>query len=77
MNHDHFIVSPGKKIRLKDYDSGFTGAYETEEEASAKLRNDVDRLAKYQEVLYAQDTHALLVILQQWTRPARMARSGT
>ena len=64
MNHDHFIVSPGKKIRLKDYDSGFTGAYETEEEAFAKLRNDVDRLAKYQEVLYAQDIHALLVILQ-------------
>ena len=20
MNHDHFIVPPGKKIRLKDYD---------------------------------------------------------
>src|SRR5450759_4653640 len=64
MNHDHFIVSPGKKIRLKDYDSGFTGAYETEEEASAKLRHDVDRLAKYQDVLYAENTYALLVILQ-------------
>lgn len=24
MNHDHFIVPPGKKIRLKDYDPGFT-----------------------------------------------------
>ena len=64
MNHDHFIAPPGKKIRLKDYDPGFSGAYKTEEEASAKLQNDVKRLAKYQEVLYAQGTRALLVILQ-------------
>jgi len=26
MNHDHFIVPPGKKIRLKDFGAGFTGA---------------------------------------------------
>ena len=64
MNHDHFIVPPGKKIRLKDYDPGFTGSYKTKEEASAKLRKDVKRLAKYQDVLYAQNTYALLVMLQ-------------
>ena len=64
MNHHHFVVPPGKRIRLKDYDPGFTGVYKTEEEASAKLQKDVNRLAKYQDVLYAQDTYALLVILQ-------------
>lgn len=64
MKHGHFIVPPGTKIRLKDYDPGFTGAYKTKEEASAKLRKDINRLAISQDVLYAQNTYALLVILQ-------------
>ena len=64
MNHDHFIVPPTKKIRLEDYDPGFTSHYKNKDEASAKLRKDIERLAKYQDVLYAQNTYALLIILQ-------------
>jgi PPK2 family polyphosphate:nucleotide phosphotransferase len=64
MNHDHFVVPPGKQIRLKDYDPGFTSHYENKDEASAKLRKDIRRLAKYQDVLYANKTYALLVMLQ-------------
>jgi PPK2 family polyphosphate:nucleotide phosphotransferase len=64
MNHEHFIVPPDKKIRLKDYDPGFTANYETKDEALVKLQQDVGRLAKYQDVLYAQNTHALLIIFQ-------------
>jgi len=64
MNHDHFIIRPGTTIRLKDYDPGFTSHYKNKDEASAKLRKDIKRLAKYQNVLYAQDTYAVLVILQ-------------
>ena len=64
MNHEHFIVPPGRKIRLKDYDPGFTAHYQNKNEASAKLRKDVKQLAKYQAVLYAQNTYALLVVLQ-------------
>ncbi len=64
MNHDHFIVPPAKKILLKDYDPGFAAHYKNKTEASAKLRKDIERLAKYQDVLYAQNTFSLLVILQ-------------
>lgn len=64
MNHKHFIVPPGKKIRLKDYDPGFTDHYKNKDEASAKLRKDVKRLAKYQDILHAQNNYALLVVLQ-------------
>jgi PPK2 family polyphosphate:nucleotide phosphotransferase len=64
MNHEHFIVPPGKRIHLKDYDPGFTAHYQDKNEASAKLRKDVRQLAKYQRVLYAQNTYALLVVLQ-------------
>jgi PPK2 family polyphosphate:nucleotide phosphotransferase len=64
MKHDHFIVPPGKHIRLDDYDPGYTSHFESEDEASAKLQKDVARLAKYQDILFAQDTYALLIILQ-------------
>jgi PPK2 family polyphosphate:nucleotide phosphotransferase len=64
MHHDDFLVLPGTKIRLKDYDPGFTGEFKHKEEASGKLRKDLKRLAKYQDMLYAQNTYALLVVLQ-------------
>ena len=64
MNHEHFIVPPGKKIRLKDYDTGYTGKFKDKGEAAEKLEADIKRLAKLQDVLYAQNTHALLIIFQ-------------
>jgi PPK2 family polyphosphate:nucleotide phosphotransferase len=64
MNHAHFIVPPGKPIRLEDYDPGFTGHFESEDEAARKLSADVGKLANYQDLLYAQSTYALLIILQ-------------
>ena len=64
MNHDPFIVPPGKKVRLKDFDPGYTGKYQKKEEAREKLIADIDRLAAYQDILYAQDSQALLIIFQ-------------
>ena len=64
VNHDHFLVPPGKKISLKNYDPEFTSHYKDKDEASVKLRKDVRRLAKYQNILYAQNTYAVLVMLQ-------------
>ena len=64
MNHDHFIVPPGKTISLKDYDPKFTAHYQNKDEASAKLRKDIKLLAKYQDMLFAQNNYALLVVLQ-------------
>lgn len=64
MNHDPFLVSPGKKVRLKDFDSAYTGKYKKKEDAREKLVADVARLAEYQDILYAQDSQALLVIFQ-------------
>jgi PPK2 family polyphosphate:nucleotide phosphotransferase len=64
MNHDHFLVPPGKKISLKDYDPDYTGEFENKEQAETKLREDVQKLASYQDVLYAQNTYSLLIIFQ-------------
>ena len=64
MNHKRFLVAPGRTMRLKDHEPGFTGKYEQEEQAAAALEKNIKRLAKYQDMLYAQNTHALLLILQ-------------
>lgn len=64
MNHKNLIVPSEKKIRLEDYDPAYTGKYTASEEAGKKLAEDLGRLAEMQNILYAQDTYALLVIFQ-------------
>jgi PPK2 family polyphosphate:nucleotide phosphotransferase len=67
-----FRVTPGKKVDLKDYDPGWTGtkalarleADELKEKAKALVQEDLEALAKAQEVLYASDTWSVLVIFQ-------------
>jgi PPK2 family polyphosphate:nucleotide phosphotransferase len=63
--YDMLLVPPGKKISLKkDYDPGFTGDLVKKKEAKELLAEGIQRLAEYQNMLYAQNTYALLIILQ-------------
>ncbi|KAB8333190.1 polyphosphate kinase 2 family protein [Scytonema tolypothrichoides VB-61278] len=64
MNVAPFIVKPGSKISLKDYDSNYTGHFQNKADAQGKLEADIQQLKKYQNVLYAQNTYALLIIFQ-------------
>ena len=64
MTRSPFIIEPGTKLRLADHDPGFTGEFTDKKDARAKLKKDVERLAKYQELLYVQNSWAVLVILQ-------------
>jgi len=64
MNHDQFLVPRDAKIELKDYDPGLTAPYKSKEEAAEKLQADIAKLAQWQAKLYAQNTFALLIILQ-------------
>ena len=64
MNHKNFIVPPGRKIDLKDFDPAFTSGYKNKEDAQAKLEADVERMAKQQDMLYASRKYALLIIMQ-------------
>jgi PPK2 family polyphosphate:nucleotide phosphotransferase len=59
------VVPPGSNISLKkDYDSGWAPAGLSKSKAEKKLRAGTARLAHYQDMLYAQDTYALLIIFQ-------------
>lgn len=64
MNYAPFIVKPDSKISLKDYDPDYTGDFQKKADAQGKLEADIQQLQKYQNVLYAQNTYALLIIFQ-------------
>ena len=59
-----FLVKPGTKIKLKDFDPSYTGRYEQKEEISAEFIKLNEKLLKFQEILFAQHKHKILVILQ-------------
>jgi PPK2 family polyphosphate:nucleotide phosphotransferase len=60
-----FAVPPGKKISLRqDYDPTYKADYLDKSTAASKLEEGIATLAKYQDMLYAQNTYALLIILQ-------------
>ncbi|RUQ37075.1 MAG: polyphosphate kinase 2 family protein [Candidatus Competibacteraceae bacterium] len=61
----HIMVPPGHKISLhKDYDPAFTANFKNKKAASKKLAANIAELAEYQDILYAQDTYALLIVFQ-------------
>ena len=64
MKQNGFLVPPEKKIKLSRYDPGFSGKFKTKDEAQEKLSADIETLAGLQDVMYAQDTYALLLIFQ-------------
>ena len=64
MNTEHFLAHPGKKLNLKDYPTDFTGDYKEKKDAEKDLQKNIKRLAELQDVLYAQNIHALLIIFQ-------------
>ena len=60
----HHRVRPGTRVRLGRIDPADTGKHADEAAARAKLGQDIARLAKLQDVLYAERRHAVLVVLQ-------------
>ncbi|MEA5477065.1 polyphosphate kinase 2 family protein [Pseudanabaena galeata UHCC 0370] len=60
-----FIVPPERKISLtKDYDPSYKADHLKKSKAKGQLKESIKALAEYQDVLYAQNTHAVLIIFQ-------------
>jgi PPK2 family polyphosphate:nucleotide phosphotransferase len=64
MNLESLIVKLGSQIKLKDYDPKYTGDLKNKTLAKELLGLGIKKLQKYQDMLYAQNTYALLIILQ-------------
>jgi PPK2 family polyphosphate:nucleotide phosphotransferase len=61
---DRYRVSDGRRFDLAGIDPEDTAGIDSKEAAQERLARGTARLAKLQEVLYAQDRWALLVVLQ-------------
>jgi len=64
VKQNEFIVRPGSSPSLKNYDTAFTGGFTDEHQAHEKFETDCVEMAELQDKLMAQESHALLVILQ-------------
>jgi PPK2 family polyphosphate:nucleotide phosphotransferase len=60
---DRLIAPPGRKITLKHYRPDWT-AHIRKEDARDRLADGIRKMALQQDMLYAQDTYAILLIFQ-------------
>src|SRR5579864_680806 len=67
-----FLVKPHTKVRLRDWDTAWAGTAplrnlkgdELEQEARETIHRNLQELSRAQELLFASDRYALLIVLQ-------------
>lgn len=61
--YDKFIVRPSEKVKLKEYDTAYTAGMKKNEGVKL-LKKNVEELASYQELFWADNSYSLLIVLQ-------------
>ena len=61
---EKFLVKPGEKITLKDFDTEYTGEELSKKDAEALLESSRKHLAELQDCLYAHNQFRILIIFQ-------------
>lgn len=64
MKTDWFLVPHNKVIKLKEFDTSFTGEFKGKNEAKEKLEKDIKEMARLQDMLYASNKYGLLLVFQ-------------
>jgi len=64
MDTSKFKVSPGKKVKLSDYQTDYSGDIESKKDAGKLLKANIKKMAELQDRLYAHDRYGLLIIFQ-------------
>jgi PPK2 family polyphosphate:nucleotide phosphotransferase len=59
-----FRVKPGQKLRLNKLDPAYAGKHESEADAKEEAEHCLKKLARQQDLLYAEHKHSVLVVLQ-------------
>jgi len=59
-----FLINPHARVKLAKISSSSTGDFKSEEAAKAVLVKHREQLAEFQEVFYANQSKALLIVLQ-------------
>jgi PPK2 family polyphosphate:nucleotide phosphotransferase len=61
---ENLLVKPNHKVKLKDYDTGYTCGFKDKEDAAEMLELDIKRISELQDKLYASNTYSMLIIFQ-------------
>jgi PPK2 family polyphosphate:nucleotide phosphotransferase len=59
-----FRVKPGKRVRLRDYDTAWTGGQRSKSKIAELMDDNLERLAAAQDRLWISGNYALLIVLQ-------------
>ena len=72
-----FRVPPGKKVELSEWPTGVKPICKSKEQYQKLLAEHVAQLSSQQQLLYASNRHAVLLIFQAMDAAGKMAPSGT
>jgi PPK2 family polyphosphate:nucleotide phosphotransferase len=64
MKTDKFLVPEFGKVDLGDHPTDYTGDYKDKDAAAEDLAKNISKMAELQDVLYAQNSQALLIVIQ-------------
>lgn len=64
MTEQAYSLPPGERYHLNAVDPGTSGTYKNKREARDPIKQNLERLNALQSMMYAQDKHALLIVLQ-------------
>ena len=59
-----FIVPTGKKVEIADYDPDYTAGLKDKDSANGILEDNIKKLRELQQLLYAENKNAFLIVLQ-------------
>ncbi|MFZ0534053.1 MAG: polyphosphate kinase 2 family protein [Anaerolineales bacterium] len=61
---NEFRIKPGSKVNLGKIDAGYHSGYADEESTTAEQNKYSERLTELQALMYAENKHSLLIVLQ-------------
>jgi PPK2 family polyphosphate:nucleotide phosphotransferase len=64
IDHADLLAKPGRDIHLSDFDPAFTSGFKDKHDAEQKLDGDIEHLSALQDIFYADQRYALLIVFQ-------------
>jgi PPK2 family polyphosphate:nucleotide phosphotransferase len=64
MTRSPYRVEPGSRFHLADWNPDDTGSFTSKEEARPHIKKNIERMIELQELLYASQKYAILIVLQ-------------
>jgi len=61
---ENLLIKPGKKLDLRKFDTKYTAGFKDKDDAEQMLKEDIERLAELQDMMFAMNKYSLLIVFQ-------------